>query len=148
MERRYTCPHRHQTSIFEGEEWELDYNCPVLICSSCNNEYLKEGCKEIAISKISLDDRLPISLWAIGICLAGVLLVLSGFHFGNSVMIFRPKNMIFGIIAILAGLTMAVSGIRSFKKKCTYFKFEKEASKIRCSNLEYTTKLETLGYKK
>ena len=148
MERSYLCPHCQQNTILEGEEWELDYNCPVLTCPSCNNEFLKEGCKEIAISNINLDDRLPISIWALGICLVGILLLLTSFHFSNSVMIFRPKNLIFGIIVILMGLTMAVSGIKNFKKKCVYFKIEKEKSKTRCANLEYTTKLETLGYKK
>ena len=148
MERRYTCPHCQQTTILEGEEWELDYNCPVFVCPSCNNEFLKEGCKEIAISKITLDDRLPISLWAIGICLVGVILLLTGFHFDNGVIILRSKNLILGIVAIVLGFAMAVSGIKNFKKKCIYLKTEREKSRTRCANLGYTTKLETLGYKK
>ena len=63
-------------------------------------------------------------------------------------MIFRPKNLFFGIIAIGAGFTMAVSGIKNFKKKCAYLKGEKETSKIRCTNSDYTAKLKALGYKK
>lgn len=148
MERKYTCPNCGQTSIVNGEEWELDYNCPILTCPNCNHDFLKENCKEIAINKISFDDRLPISLWAIGVFLFGIVLLLSSFHFGGSVNVFRPKSLIFGIITILAGFAMAVSGIKNFKKKCAYLKEEKEKSKMRCANLEYTAKLQALGYKK
>lgn len=148
MERKYVCPNCGQTNIINGEEWELDYNCPISTCLNCNHDFLREDCKEIAINKISFDDRLPISIWAFGIFLFGVILLLSGFHFGNSIMILRPKNLIFGIIVILAGFSMVVSGIKNFKKKCAYLKKEKEESKIRCANSDYTAKLETLGYKR
>ena len=147
MEKKYTCTHCGQENLISGEEWELQYNSPILICPICKNEFLRDECKEIAISKVSFDDKLPVSLWAFGVILVGVVLLLCSFHFGSSVMIFRPKNLIFGLIAIVAGVAMAVSGVKNFKKKRTYLAEEKKRSMERCSDSNYTEKLFALGYK-
>ncbi len=147
MNKIFTCPHCSHSVSVASEEWEMDYNCPILVCPECKNEFLRENCKEIAISKISFDDKLPVSLWSLGLFIVGIVAFLFCFSDGGGVLIFRPKMVIAGIIFIIAGLGMAVSGIKNFKKKRSYLKEEKERSKTRCADANYTDKLISLGYK-
>ena len=147
MVRKYVCPHCAKISIIQGEAWELDYSSPVLTCTKCQKEFLREKSKEIAVSKVSFDDKLPISLWSIGILLAGVVMLLLSFHFDDGVTIFRPKNLIIGAIFVVASFSMAINGIKNFKKKHTYLKEESQRSQARCADASYVDRLTALGYK-
>ncbi len=148
MEKRYNCPHCGYGTVVKGEEWEVTYSGPILTCTNCQKEFLKEGCREIAISKVSLDDKLPFSVWYFVLLIAGIVGLLTSVHFGGAVTIYRPKNAIFGIIALAAFFYGVFSGIRKFKKKRAYLKEETQRSQARCADGEYVEKLQALGYKK
>ena len=146
MEKRYVCPDCGWSAVLEGEEWELTYNRPVLTCRNCQKEFLRKECKEIAISKVSFDDKLPVTLWLFIPLVVGVIGLLTCVHFGGAVTIFRPKNAIFGLGGFAVFFYGVFSGIKNFKKKRTYLKEEKRRSHVRCADAEYVKKLQNLGY--
>ena len=149
MEKKYTCPHCGKVIKDNKESWEHKYNNPILICPNCQNEFLRENCKEIAISKVSFDDKLPISLWMLILFLLGIFLLIGTvFPLTGPLRVFHPKRLIFGIILIVAGLIGSADGIKNFKKKRQYLAEEKKRSEMRCANTEYTAKLDALGYNK
>ena len=90
MEKRYTCPDCGWSTVVEGEEWELTYSSPVLTCRNCQKEFLRKECKEIAISNVSFDDKLPITLWAFMPLLLGICCLLTCVQFGGLFTIIRP----------------------------------------------------------
>lgn len=147
MEKRYVCPQCGEAAVIKGEEWEMDYNDPVLVCKKCSKEFLRPGCREIAISKIRFDDTLRVSLWAILPLLGGIALILLSLSFHGAVAVTRPKNLILGILFILAGIYLVISCLKNHNKKQAYLRAESKRSRERCADPDYKDKLVAMGYK-
>lgn len=118
------------------------------VCQNCNCEYLNSEKKEIFLSKVSFNDKLPVSLWAFLILLFGAAMLISCYDFRTYIFIFRPKNLILGLLALVVSVMWIFSDLKNFKKRILYIKNEAAQSKNRCADQQYVDKLESLGYKK
>ena len=147
MEKKYMCPKCSQLTAVTGEEWELDYNDPILECEHCGEPILRVGCREIGFSGIRFDDKLPVTLWALLPLLGGIILILLSLSFHGSVTIFRPKNLILGVLFAISGLYLIFNCLVNHRKKQAYLKAEVLRSKERCADPGYKEKLVALGYK-
>ncbi len=146
MARKYTCPHCGGNVVVEKKDLELKYNCPVLTCGMCQKEFLMEDCKEIAISEVSLNDKLPVPLYLFPMLLLGPISIWGAFYTYNFTAL---------IVCILVGLWLTVAsivgifmGVFTFRKRRAYLKEERQRSQIRCADPAYMEKLQALGYKK
>lgn len=147
MEKRYICPKCNEITVATGEEWEMDYNDPILECEKCGEPILRVGCREIGFSGIRFDDKLPVTLWALLPLLGGIILILLSLSFHGSVTIFRPKNLILGVLFVISGLYLIFNCLVNHKKKQAYLKEEIQRSAQRCADPAHKEALEKLGYK-
>ena len=147
MEKKYMCPKCSQLTAVTGEEWELDYNDPILICPKCGKPILRVGCQEIGFSGIRFDDKLPVTLWAMLPLVGGIILLLLSVSFHGGFTIVRPKNMLLGVLFVCSGFYLIFNCLIHHRKKQAWLKEEITRSRERCAVPGYREKLEALGYK-